>query len=65
MDEPKNLTVLRDALYEVTGRRLAVVTALAEEADAGTTDEDDPVGEQGLISLLVTDLNATEVEEIP
>ena len=65
VDEPKNLTVLRDALYEVTGRRLAVVTALAEETDAERTDDDGPVGEQGLISLLVTDLNATEVEEIP
>ena len=30
VDEPKNLTLVRDALYEVTGRRLAVVTAVAE-----------------------------------
>jgi DNA polymerase III subunit gamma/tau len=66
VDEPKNLTVLRDALYEVTGRRLTVVTTLAEETDADSSaGEDGPVGEQGLISLLVTDLNATEVEEMP
>jgi DNA polymerase-3 subunit gamma/tau len=65
VDEPKNLTVLRDALYEVTGRRLTVVTSLAEETDADSSaGEDGPVGEQGLISLLVTDLNATEVEEM-
>ena len=64
VDDPKNLSLLRDALYEVTGRRLAVVTALAE--DAGERQEDnEPIGEQGLISLLVSDLNATEVEEIP
>ena len=61
-DEPKNLTVLRDALYEVTGRRLAVVTELSDE-DADGGSEAEPAGEESLISLLVNDLNATEVEE--
>jgi hypothetical protein len=62
VDDPKNLSLLRDALYEVTGRRLAVVTAVAEGDEDGPDDEE-PLGEQGLISLLVSDLNATEVEE--
>ena len=61
-DEPKNLTVLRDALYEVTGRRLAVVTELSDE-DVDGGSEAEPAGEETLISLLVNDLNATEVEE--
>jgi hypothetical protein len=61
-DEPKNLTVLRDALYEVTGRKLAVVTELSDE-DADGGSEAEPAGEESLISLLVNDLNATEVEE--
>jgi DNA polymerase III subunit gamma/tau len=65
VDDPKNLGLVRDALYEVTGRRLAIVTAVADpDAGAESTDEE-PLGEQGLISLLVSDLNATEVEEIP
>ena len=61
-EEPKNLTVLRDALYEVTGRRLAVVTELSDE-DVDGGPEAEPAGEETLISLLVNDLNATEVEE--
>ena len=60
-DEPKNLTVLRDALYEVTGRRLAVVTEVSDEDVDGGFEA--PAGEEDLISLLVNDLNATEVEE--
>ena len=47
----------------MTGRRLAVVTAVAED-DGNGPDDEEPLGEQGLISLLVSDLNATEVEEI-
>jgi DNA polymerase-3 subunit gamma/tau len=61
-DEPKNLTVLREALYEVTGRRLAVVTEVSDE-ELDAAPEAEPAGEENLISLLVTDLNATEVEE--
>jgi len=64
VDEPKNLALVRDALYEVTGRRLAVVTEVGEASDDDPTDEG-PLGEQDLISLLKSDLNATEVEEIP
>ena len=64
VDEPKNLTLVRDALYEVTGRRLAVVTEVGESADDDGREEQ-PLGEQDLISLLKSDLNATEIEEIP
>jgi hypothetical protein len=63
-DEPTNAKLLRDALYDVTGRRLAVVTTVAEAADEVPTDEG-PFGEQEVISLLVNDLNATEIEETP
>ncbi len=65
VDDAKNLTVLREALYEVTGRRLTVVTALSDQIDEAAGPESEPLGEENLISLLVTDLNATEVEEIP
>ena len=59
---PSNAKLLRDALYDVTGRRLAVVTTVADESDEVAVDEP-PFGEQEVISLLVNDLNATEVEE--
>ena len=62
VDEPANAKLLRDALYDVTGRRLAVVTAVAETTEEAAPD-DRPLGEQEVISLLVNDLNATEIEE--
>ena len=35
VEEPGNVQLLRDALYDVTGRRLAVVTAVADSAARG------------------------------
>jgi DNA polymerase-3 subunit gamma/tau len=64
VDEPANARLLRDALYDVTGRKLAVLTTVADEAEDGQGDET-PLGEQEVISLLVNDLHATEIEETP
>jgi DNA polymerase III subunit gamma/tau len=64
IDEPANAKLLREALYDVTGRKLAVLTAVAD-ADDDPPSEETPFGEQEVISLLVNDLNATEVEETP
>jgi hypothetical protein len=61
-DEPKNLTVSVTHSTRVTGRRLAVVTELSDE-DVDGGSEAEPAGEESLISLLVNDLDATEVEE--
>jgi len=63
VEEPKNLTVVRDALYEVTGRRLAIVTTVGDDAPDDQDGGEEPAGEQTLIALLKTDLDATEVEE--
>jgi DNA polymerase-3 subunit gamma/tau len=63
VQDPKNLTVLHDALHEVTGRHLTVVTTLGEHDDDPGDGPEEPAGEQNLISLLVSDLDATEVEE--
>ena len=63
VEEPKNLTVVRDALYEVTGRRLAIVTTVGDDALDDQDGGEEPAGEQTLIALLKTDLDATEVEE--
>ena len=63
VDEPANTRLLRDALYDVTGRKLAVLTTVADEADDAAPADEAPLGEQEVISLLVNDLHATEIEE--
>ena len=63
--EPQNLGLLRDALYEVTGRKLAVVL---ETGAPGSLDEDDdelPLGEDKLIEVLKERFDAEEVEADP
>ena len=60
--EPHNIGLLREALYEVTGRRLAVVLETGEsEADIESSD-DEPLSEEDVISLLKETLDAREVE---
>jgi hypothetical protein len=59
--EPGNIGVLRDALYEVTGRRLTVVLETGEADDPGPAD-DEPLSEEDVISLLKETLDAEEVE---
>ena len=65
VDEPANSRLLRDALYDVTGRKLAVLTAVADAPAEDDTPDESPLGEQEVISLLVSDLDATEIEETP
>jgi DNA polymerase-3 subunit gamma/tau len=62
-EEPKNATLLADALYEVTGRRLALAFELgANGGEAEPTDEE-PAGEDDLVSLIKETFDAREVEE--
>jgi DNA polymerase-3 subunit gamma/tau len=63
VEEPKNLTVLRDALYAVTGQRLGVATALAAEAAAPAAPADEPLSDEDVISLLKDTFDATELED--
>ena len=62
--EPQNIGLLRDALYEVTGRKLAVVLE-SREADADVAEEidDEPAGEDLFIAALKERFDAEEVEE--
>jgi DNA polymerase-3 subunit gamma/tau len=62
-EEPKNARLLADALYEVTGRRLALAFELG--ANGGDTDpvEEEPAGEDDLVSLIKETFDAREVEE--
>jgi len=62
--EPQNIGLLRDALYEVTGRKLSVVLE-SREADAEAADADDhePAGEDLFIAALKERFDAEEVED--
>jgi len=60
--EPGNIGVLRDALYEVTGRKLAVVLETGE-SEAREDRDEDPLSEEDVISLLKETLDAEEVTD--
>ena len=62
-EEPKNVGVIRDALYEVTGHRLAVLLELGEAADADADEADDSVTEDTFITMFKDTFDAQEVEE--
>jgi DNA polymerase-3 subunit gamma/tau len=62
--EPQNIGLLRDALYEVTGLKLAVVLETGE----GSLDEEAdelPMGEDKLFEALKERFDAEEVEDDP
>ncbi len=61
-EEPKNATLLADALYEVTGRHLGL--AFAEgEARADAIEDDEPAGEEKILELVKETLDAHERED--
>jgi hypothetical protein len=53
--------VIRDVLYEVTGRKLGVTLALGEGAEAEEADEEP--NEDAFISMFKDTFDAQEVEE--
>ena len=61
-EEPKNVTVIREALYEVTGHRLGVTLALGEGQEIDEV-EDEQLTEDALISMLTDKFDAQEVED--
>jgi DNA polymerase III subunit gamma/tau len=64
-EEPRNATLLQDALYEVTGRRLAL--AFAEGANGGETprpaQDRAPANEDELYELMKETFDASDVED--
>ncbi len=63
--EPSNIGLLREALFEITGRKLAVVLETGEaEATEGPAD-DQPLSEEDVISLLKETFDAEEVDKEP
>jgi DNA polymerase-3 subunit gamma/tau len=62
-EEPKNATMLADALYEVTGRRLVLAFAVGDAEAEGSVELEGPAGEDRILELLKSDLGAVEREE--
>jgi DNA polymerase-3 subunit gamma/tau len=64
-EEPKNATLLAEALYEVTGRRLALDFAVGENGGEVTPQDEPPAGEEEIVQLMKDTFDAHEVEESP
>jgi DNA polymerase-3 subunit gamma/tau len=60
-EDPKNAAMLREALYEVTGRKLAVDFALGERGHEETND-DAPATEEDVVELMKSTFDARELE---
>jgi DNA polymerase III subunit gamma/tau len=60
-EDPKNQAMLREALFEVTGRELAVTFELGDGEDAA--EDDEPAGEEDVLKLLQSTFDARELEE--
>jgi hypothetical protein len=60
-EEERNLDVLREALHEVTGQRLAV-QMIVGAVEAPAADDDEPLSEEDVLTLLKDTFDATEVE---
>jgi len=63
IEDPKNLALLREALYEVTGRRLALETVLGAPQEPTEHEDVRELSEEDVISLLKDTFDAEEVEE--
>ncbi len=61
-EEPKNATLLADALYEVTGRKLGLAFAEGEAGDEAQA-RDEPPGEEQILELVKETFDARERED--
>jgi DNA polymerase III subunit gamma/tau len=62
-EEPKNATLLAEALYEVTGRRLGLAFAEGEHGLEAATGDDAPPGEDQILELVKETFDARERED--
>src|SRR6476469_238143 len=60
--EEKYESLLKDALFEVTGRRLELAFALGENGEE--PDEEEPPGEENFVALVKETFDAREVVEV-
>jgi len=62
-EEPKNSTLLRDVLHELTGRRVALEFVLGEGGAPAEEDDDTPAGEEEIYQLVKETFDAKEITE--
>jgi DNA polymerase-3 subunit gamma/tau len=62
-EEPKNATLLAEALYEVTGRHLGLAFAEGEGRADDPEADDEPAGEEKILELVKETLDARERED--
>ncbi|HZS31237.1 MAG TPA: DNA polymerase III subunit gamma/tau [Gaiellaceae bacterium] len=60
--DPKNATLLADALYDVTGRRLEVSFELGEARETAVAVEDEPASEEDFVQQFTEQFDAHERE---
>ena len=62
-EEPKNATLLAEALYEVTGRKLGLAFAEGEAQPDEHVEDEGPAGEEKILELVKETLDARERED--
>jgi hypothetical protein len=62
-EEPKNATLLAEALYEVTGRHLGLAFAEGEAREELAEEDEGPAGEEKILELVKETLDARERED--
>ena len=62
-EEPKNATLLRDTLFELTGRRLALEFVLGTDVPQNEPAEEAPAGEEEIYQLVKDTFDAKEITE--
>jgi DNA polymerase III subunit tau, C-terminal domain len=62
-EEPKNATLLREALYELTGRRFTLAFVLGDAREADEPADDAPAGEEEIYQLVKETFDAKEITE--
>jgi DNA polymerase III subunit gamma/tau len=60
--EPKNASLLGDALYEVTGRRLSLVFTEGAERESKPKQQEQPATEEEIVELVKSTFDAREVD---
>ena len=61
-EDPKNAAMLRDALYEVTGQKLAVTFLLGDSEHPAAADEQ-PASEEDVLELMKSTFDARELDQ--
>ncbi len=57
-EEPRNVEFLKDALYEITGRRLEVAFATGEKVDPAKPEPERPATEEEIVELVKSTFDA-------